>query len=201
MSDLSEAAHWKNLEQEIGYREFVAAFQTGCLGRRQSNGDDRGSKAGLPRPVLSRVLGEYRPFLNEVPLLPFGFRSAEAYVGFVTECHRLLRENGQPHVLVAIRGGGATGFSYGTGRVFDDDCGYELAVVGRSLFDQAKTLERSYSTDQRTCPIRERSAVAYGLGLNDLLTALRGIARRDISLIILRDLAALAARGPFTVLE
>jgi filamentous hemagglutinin len=136
--------------------------------------------------------------------VPLGFNSREQYREFGQTAWRELSSTGYKDVTVYLRGSSVTGHSYETGRAFDAgrQSDYDLAIVSRELFQQAREMGvRMRTGESRTVVLRSSDRVARELKLDRLLQSLEDASGREVTVVIHSSLDALKARGPYLPID
>jgi len=130
-----------------------------------------------------------------VPQLPLGFASNREWRRFVTTLYDGLDKAGYRDAVVVFRGSSVTGSNFEQGWPFDSHhlSDWDLAVVHEGGMQRARAAGVPYRQGRtRTATIDADQLHALGLG--ELARLLKEMARRDVSWMLYKDLAAVAQR-------
>ncbi len=144
---------------------------------------------------------------GEIPLRPMGFPSEAAYARFVRSAYDELSALGYPNALIGIRGSAATGFSYRTGRAFNDSStkpsDIDLAIISRDLYERIAVIapRRVNSKQGRTDPLKSSDELTVDLGIADIILRARSGTGQPSSIVVYRDLQTFIDRRFFVAVE
>lgn len=138
-----------------------------------------------------------QPLSGTNPYIPRGF-SALGYRQFVQELYAGLRAAGYNDSTAIFQGSSVTGQSFKTGEPFRPESGYDIALAGADLIEQAKKAGvglRSGGT--RTGPLRDIDL--RKMRLSGLAEALSQKVGRDVHFMIYNSVESTTGRAPSMV--
>ncbi len=116
--------------------------------------------------------------------LPAGFISFEQFKQFGTTIQAKFAKNKFPNTQFYMQGSAASGFSFETGKLFDEDriSDFDIAVTGDAIYNKAKAL--GLISGNKSGKIEVGSKAAKLLGLNEVLEEMKVYAKRPVDIMI-----------------
>jgi len=130
--------------------------------------------------------------------LPLGFNSMEQFRGFGWETRSALARSGNADADVYLRGSAVTGYSYRTGEAFDVGrrSDYDFAIISSRLLERAKELGITMTRNGERTLEKLSDRRLRAIGLDEVMTRMRYLSRKESSIMIYRDASSVEKRGP-----